>query len=422
MHVFRGFKTGLAGVDLPAVSFEAEVPDLACGSTGTSASLGQVLHESSRFAVPCHDFAIKRNQAIAVIKVMVVLVAVDGAPPLLSPSRGAMPRGSCDGPAQASRAYSGEVNSVVRSGPPRACACARGGSVRGDVGGRSLCLVHLPHAWAHANRQRHARAPHAEAARLAAAHAAPRMHARARKAHATSGRTRGRCLGDGAGCRTRSGDGARARRHGGVCRGMGPWAARAGRLSAPGFWVPLLPRASALARVFIHAAPSSVSPGIAQDNGRTRRLRPAPGGSLLQASADRFLRETRQSTANCPTAQRPTGIHWPSAVHRAVPATHAALPMRPGHGRPFPWRAISGGAAVPGLPPPPSPPPGALHRAFFAPAAGRLLLRPPAVRGHCAAATPCRRIRRSWVPPPPGCARRNPSRAVCHGLSGHPRQ
>ena len=32
-------------------------------------------------------------------------------------------------------------------------------------------------AWARANRQRHARAQHAEAARLAAAHATPRIHA-----------------------------------------------------------------------------------------------------------------------------------------------------------------------------------------------------------------------------------------------------
>ena len=41
-----------------------------------------------------------------------------------------------------------------------------------QLGGRSLCLVRPPRAWAHANRQRHARAQHAEAARLAAAHAA----------------------------------------------------------------------------------------------------------------------------------------------------------------------------------------------------------------------------------------------------------
>ena len=37
-----------------------------------------------------------------------------------------MPRGSCDGPAQVRRAYSEEVNSVVRSGPRRARACVRG--------------------------------------------------------------------------------------------------------------------------------------------------------------------------------------------------------------------------------------------------------------------------------------------------------
>ena len=52
-------------------------------------------------------------------------------------------------------------------------------------------------------------------------------HARsARKVHA-SGRTRGCCLGDGAGCRTRSGGGAQARWHRGVCHGV--WAARAAR-------------------------------------------------------------------------------------------------------------------------------------------------------------------------------------------------
>ena len=39
----------------------------------------------------------------------------------------------------------------------------------GYVGGRSLCLARLPRAWAHADRQRHARAQHAEAARFAAA-------------------------------------------------------------------------------------------------------------------------------------------------------------------------------------------------------------------------------------------------------------
>ena len=56
-----------------------------------------------------------------------VVIAVDGAPspsPSLPP--GAMPRGSCDGPAQARRACSGAVNSAVRRGPPRARACARG--------------------------------------------------------------------------------------------------------------------------------------------------------------------------------------------------------------------------------------------------------------------------------------------------------
>ena len=57
----------------------------------------------------------------------------------------------------------------------------------GGVGGRSLCFVRLPRAWAHADRQRHARAQHAEAERLAAAHAAPRMHA----AHARRTQARG---------------------------------------------------------------------------------------------------------------------------------------------------------------------------------------------------------------------------------------
>ena len=62
----------------------------------------------------------------------------------------------------------------------------------------------------------------------------------ARKAHASSGRTRGRSLGDGARCHKRSGGGARAWRHRGVCREMGPHAARAVRglvcpLQASGF-------------------------------------------------------------------------------------------------------------------------------------------------------------------------------------------
>ena len=39
------------------------------------------------------------------------------------------------------------------------------------------CAVRLPRSWAHVDRQRRACAQHAEAARLAAAHAAPRMHA-----------------------------------------------------------------------------------------------------------------------------------------------------------------------------------------------------------------------------------------------------
>ena len=63
---------------------------------------------------------------------------------------------------------------------------ARGSGTRA-AGGRPLSLVCLPRAWAHADRQRHARSQHAEAARLAAANATPRMHA----AHARRTQARG---------------------------------------------------------------------------------------------------------------------------------------------------------------------------------------------------------------------------------------
>ena len=107
---------------------------------------------------------------------------------------GAIPRSSRDGPARTRRACSELASSVARGGPPAAACCALtymsacGISVAVlQLGGRSLCLVRLPRAWAHANRKRHARAQHAEAARLAAAPAAPRMHA----AHARRTQARG---------------------------------------------------------------------------------------------------------------------------------------------------------------------------------------------------------------------------------------
>ena len=125
-----------------------------------------------------------------------------------------------------------------------------------------------------------------------------------------------------------------------------------------------------------------------------------------------------QSHANCPTRiQLPNGDPLPKCgpPRRSGDARGAANAPRPWS--PLPWRAISGGAAVSGLPPPPAP--RRPFHAFFAPAAARPLLRPPAVRGHCSAATPCRLTVGQAPPPPLGCARRDPSRAVCHGLPGH---
>ena len=102
--------------------------------------------------------------------------------------------------------------------------------------------------------------------------------------------------------------------------------------------------------------------------------------------------------ANCPTRiHLPNGDPLPKCgpPRRSGDAHGAADAPRPWS--PLPWRAISGGAAVSGLPPRPAPR-RPFHRAFFAPpAATRLLLCPPAVRGHCAAATPCRRTRRPRV-------------------------
>ena len=100
---------------------------------------------------------------------------------------------------RACRLMSGEAgllrgDELGRSKRTSSCTCVRTrGGVRGDVGGRSLRLVRLPRAWAHANRQRHTRAQHAEAACLAAAGRCARRIAHARSAHKAhaSRRTRG---------------------------------------------------------------------------------------------------------------------------------------------------------------------------------------------------------------------------------------
>ena len=93
------------------------------------------------------------------------------------------------GPAPSWRARSLEAG-LLRLRAAHARTCPHVGSQL-QLGGRSLCLVRLPRAWTHANRQRHACAQHAEAARLAAAHAAPRMHA----AHARRTQARGSGMG-----------------------------------------------------------------------------------------------------------------------------------------------------------------------------------------------------------------------------------
>ena len=260
---------------------------------------------------------------------------------LLRPSLplGAMPLGSCDGPAQARWAYSGKVNSVVRSGPSRACVRTHGAAfvVMWVVGPCASFTPPCLGARESAETRTRAARRGGGAPRRCASRAA---HARsARKTHA-SGRTRGCCLGGMAGCRARSGGGARARRHGGVCRGMGPRAARAGRglvcpLRVSGFRSCRTrpPSGSFLGPGLLHP----FSPDIAQDNGRTRRSRPAPERVPIfrPSAADRFPRETRQSTTQ---RVHPTGIQLPNGD----PLTKCGPPRRSGDARgaanaPRPW-------------------------------------------------------------------------------------
>jgi hypothetical protein len=96
-------------------------------------------------------------------------------PSSLPPRPGALLRGQLGHARRTSTSEAGYIAQVGLPRTTRGCTHARGSQLQ--LGGRSLCLVRPPRAWAHANRQWHARAQHAEAARLAAAHAAPRMHA-----------------------------------------------------------------------------------------------------------------------------------------------------------------------------------------------------------------------------------------------------
>ena len=134
-------------------------------------------------------------------------------PSSLPPRPGALLRGQLGHARRTSTSEAGYIAQVGLPRTTRGCTHARGSQLQ--LGGRSLCLVRPPRTWARANRQRHARAQHAEAARLAAAHAAPRMHAaHTRRTHAS---TRKRKWDGGGGSPRRARDGG--------------WRARGGRTS-----------------------------------------------------------------------------------------------------------------------------------------------------------------------------------------------
>ena len=101
---------------------------------------------------------------------------------------------------------------------------------------------------------------------------------------------------------------------------------------------------------------------IVQDNGRTWRAATGRASTPFYKTAiASTLSGGRSPLCPCgglgppPTSNNlPSGPQLPDNRRCAVSVTHAALLiMRPGHGRPLPWRAISDGAAVSSLPPRP---------------------------------------------------------------------
>ena len=153
---------------LTARVLEEQSPSRYCAPTASSAatSLQATPHGAGELPIS------KKGAGL----VWIHPVEVTALSPSLPPARsGALLRGQLGHAKRTSTSEAGYIAQVGLPRTTRGCTYARGSQLQ--LGGRSLCLVRLPRAWTHANRHRGACAQHAETARLAAAHAAPRMHA-----------------------------------------------------------------------------------------------------------------------------------------------------------------------------------------------------------------------------------------------------